>query len=478
MELTREGLYRDRLNEIKFSLDAIFTNVFGPVNTEPDSFIGQYIGILTEVLDDIQEQIQDVYDSMYPFSAEGVSLDGAVALVGIYRLPASATAGWCMCYGNEGVVIPAGSIVHDTANKSYASQVDVVITRARAGDVSIQIRTPTIGQMYSIYIYGVQYSFTSVLGTAQEIIQGLRSSMRPLEENFVFEIVDNTLRMYRSNGYSPFQFTCTTNISISRIATPVYFVALEKGNYPAPANSIINIDTAISGWAEINNLIPAVTGRFEETDEELRLRHLQGTRVVGSATVKAIRARIIQEVANVSSCRVYENRKGYEVDGMPSHSIECIVEGGDEQLIANKIWEVKPAGIETWGNITLFVYDENNEWQEISFSRAERGYAWVKVDVVRLNSEEVLSENIEDVIADAIVSYGNSLEIGEDIIAQRFVGPVFNNTTGLARIIVSTFVTDDEDYIPVDSDYSLDDIIVNRRQIYSFSVERVVVAGV
>lgn len=91
MALSSTGFSRARLADIKADYDARFTEALGPVNTEPDAVVGQLIGIFAAALDDVNEALQDTYDAMYPYSAEGTSLDGAVSFVGLERLAASAT---------------------------------------------------------------------------------------------------------------------------------------------------------------------------------------------------------------------------------------------------------------------------------------------------------------------------------------------------------------------------------------------------
>jgi len=82
MPLNVTGFERPRLTEIKADYDQRFTDALGPVNTSPDAVIGQIIGIFSAALDDAYETLQDNYDSMYPYSADGTSLDGAVSFVG------------------------------------------------------------------------------------------------------------------------------------------------------------------------------------------------------------------------------------------------------------------------------------------------------------------------------------------------------------------------------------------------------------
>ncbi len=128
MSLTANGLERPRLNELKASLDALFTEALGPVTTTPDSVVGQLTGIEAEALANLWEAVQDNYDSMYPFSAEGTALDGAVSFVGIERLPATPTTVIAMVYGRRidasahwraGALNSQPAVCHDYRHSDY-----------------------------------------------------------------------------------------------------------------------------------------------------------------------------------------------------------------------------------------------------------------------------------------------------------------------------------------------------------------------
>ena len=174
MSLTQTGFERPRLLEIKSEYDALFASVLGPINTNADSVTGQIIGIFSAALDDAYEVLQHTYDSMYPYSAEGTSLDGAVSFVGLERLAAAPTTVIAMCYGAESTLIPAGAIARSADNRQYASDADVVISRSAAGDVVITPTTISNSATYQVIAGGVSVVYTADSdATAAEICSGL-----------------------------------------------------------------------------------------------------------------------------------------------------------------------------------------------------------------------------------------------------------------------------------------------------------------
>lgn len=475
MSLTEEGFVRPRLNEIKATYDQSFTDALGPVNTAPDAVVGQIIGIFSAALDDAYEALQNTYDSMYPYSAEGTSLDGAVSFVGLARLAAAPTTVVAMCYGTDSTLIAAGALARSIDNRQYVATADTVITRASAGDVYIEVLDVQNSANYQVIAGGVSVVYTSDAdATAAEIAAGLAALFDP--EKFIATASNGILNLRSADLYSDFPLTVESKLTISKLGTPVTFTCLELGAFALPANALTRIDSSILGWDEVNNLVAGATGRFVETDEELRTRHADSVRATGAATVQAIRSRLLAEVDSVSYVAIYENRTNViDEFNLPPHSFETVVSGGLNQAVANKLFEVKPAAIETYGNTSVQVFDENGDIQLCKFSRPIDKSAWIRVSVNTLNSEEVLTSEIVQAIKTAVKTYGDSLNIGADIITQRFYGPIYSATSGIGSITVEADVTD----LPTDTPaYSTANVPVARAELANFDESRILVVGV
>lgn len=223
-------------------------------------------------------------------------------------------------------------------------------------------------------------------------------------------------------------------------------------------------------------MVAGEVGRFIETDEELRIRHRENPQVKGSATAKAIKARILEDVDSVSYCAVYENMTfATNSDGMPPLSIEVVIQGGAVQSIGDKLFEVKGAAIQTHGNTSVNVIDVNGDLQVCKFSRPVTKFAWVRVTVTALNSEEALTASASQAIKDAVLSYGQSLSIGQDLITQRFYGPIYGGTSGIGQLLVEIDVTDTDAGPPT---YSASNYVLSRGVIAEFSEPRITVVGV
>lgn len=475
MSLTEQGFDRPRLNEIKADYDQRFTDALGPINTSPDAVAGQIIGIFSAALDDAWEALQNTYDAMYPATAEGTSLDGAVSLVGLERLGATPTTVIAMCYGTQATVVPAGALARALDNRQYVTTAPTTISNTSAGDVQITVTTVTNLANYQVIAGGTSVVYTADAdATDAEIAAGLAALFDPL----VFLATSNqgVLRIRSADQYSDFTVTTDSKLTITKIGTPVTFTALDMGAYALPVGALNAIDSSVLGWTEVYNLVEGDTGRFVETDEELRARHAETVRVTGAATAQAIRSRLLAEVDSVTYAAIYENRTNViDAFNLPSHSFEAVISGGANQAVADKLFEVKPAGIETYGNTSIQVLDENGDIQICKFSRPSDKYAWIRVSVNSLNTEEVLTSEIVQAIKDAVLAYCDTIGLGEDIITQRFYGPIYSATSGIGSITVEAALTA---LITDPPTYSTTNVPVARAELAVFDQTRIVVVGV
>ena len=124
------------------------------------------------------------------------------------------------------------------------------------------------------------------------------------------------------------------------------------GAIEAPVGTITKISNPQYGWLAVTNKVPAVKGRAVETDEELRRRQELSTAVPSRNMVDSTLAGIAS-VAGVTQYKVYENDTNHTDDnGVPSHSIAAVVEGGLDAQVAEQIYLRKGPGCGTHGTTT------------------------------------------------------------------------------------------------------------------------------
>lgn len=446
--LTDDGFERRRLDEIEESIISSVESAYGPINQNDDGIIRQFIGIIAERLSLLWEQAEAIYESYYPSSAEAASLDDVAELQGLNRIAASKSTATIGAEGTASTVIPAGTqFSSSTTGDVFESDSAVTIQQSDSVQNVIEVTGVANSTLYRITIDSINYDYTSdASATAQEIVTGLISALSTGSAPMTG--VDNgdgvSLTMTANDGKTGYNVAVSTGgggatLAVNEIWTPVDVTALNTGEKLVNAGQIDTIDTPVVGLNQVEQFADGVQGRETETDAELRVRITRAR--LGYATADAIRSRLLDEVDGVSTVIVIENSTDSPVAGQPAHSIEVIIQGGDDQEIADKIWEVKPAGIETYGSTSKSVIDGSGNTQTVEFSRPTTQYAWVRVTYTKYDEETFPSDG-EAAIADAVLDYGNTFEIGQDLLWQRFLTPVFE-TAGVksAQIELDTTPT-------------------------------------
>jgi len=204
----------------------------------------------------------------------------------------------------------------------------------------------------------------------------------------------------------------------------VTFKALEPGSLDVLPGQLDTIAEPVSGWTAVTNAASGVPGSEPETDSEFRLKRERELEAQGGANLDAIRADV-SRVDGVIGVNAYENVKGYEVNGMPPHSILITVRGGSDADVAEAIFNSKAAGIDTTGNTSVIVEDSQQEEHTIYFSRAAavNFYADITIEPGELwdNSTD------PDYIKEQVAAYVNSLSIGSDVIYYEVIHAIFNS---------------------------------------------------
>lgn len=158
--LTAQGFKAKRLVDIQTDLENQLLAEFGDINLDPQSIFGQQIGVFSKVLADLWENMEDVYFSQYPNSAEGISLDNVVQFNGITRLAAQQTRVTGVCVGLEGTLINQGALarIPDTGAVFFA-RANTIITRTQAAAATLQV-IALAAQPYTALINNQAFSYS------------------------------------------------------------------------------------------------------------------------------------------------------------------------------------------------------------------------------------------------------------------------------------------------------------------------------
>jgi hypothetical protein len=249
------------------------------------------------------------------------------------------------------------------------------------------------------------------------------------------------------------------------------YTATKTGAVIVSIGALHEIVNKVNGLDSAINYASGVTGRAVESDTELRIS-LGNRQKQATANEVAIQNEILK-VSGVEYARVYSNREIIEKDGRPPKSYESVVVGGDEQAIAELIFEKGPAGVQAFGNIVKDVVDSEGFHWDIGFSRPVNKYIWIKVDYSR-NAEEDLPLGVVSAIQENIIAWGQAaLNVGVDLIYQKMFRPVYD-VQGIGFAAIKVAVTTDLTP-PADADYSSENIEITEVEIAVLDKTRIAV---
>jgi len=469
-----------RLPEIRQAIiDSLQSKTQLTFETRPDSITGQFIDVFAEREAAVWELAQFVYHAMYPISAFGVNLDHSVSFAGVTRLFAQPSYAWVNLYGVQDTLIETGATVRDTTNRDYILQSNVTIDANDCGDIQFAVDNATLGQTYTITLTKsgepiIHASYVCATGDTNVFIAQQLAEQLLLGINFVIVHDGATVRVYRLDGLN-FKATKSNGISIVFLGTTGFVASINLGPMEILAGTITTIVTMQDGWDSVYNVAAGQSGRFTETDDQLRLRYPAGVYRLGAATINSIKANLIETIMGLVSCAVYENVSDVtDGDGRPPHCIEVVAYGGDPTAIGQEIFRVKPAGIDTFGSTTVTVSDVGGYRHDIRFNRPVPVYVWVSAQIT-LYDEEAFPANGDTQIATIILETGSTFDVGKDIIHQRFHGPIYSKVNGIATITISTALTGDPTVVPAPGAYTIGNKAIAVREVPRFLFERITV---
>lgn len=466
--LTEKGFQPKRLADVVAGVNSRIADQLGiQIETSANSVFGQIIGVFSYEIADLWEQAGMVYNAMYPHTASGVSLDNAAALAGIQPIAAEKTTAVCTCYGTQGTQIPYGAQISSATNSNIIFNcVDsgAYIDMNKACDVGVTMASVSAGTAYGVNIDGALYSYTA---TADDSVASVLTQIAAL---FGFDditaTVNNDVLQITKNDQSETFDISLSNTDFSYIGSPVKFECATAGAIIPALGDLSQIVTVYAGWDSVSNNVAANVGRLAESDTALRQRWNGSLYARSVAMVDSIAAALMT-LNGVTVARVYENDSdSTDAEGRPPHSIEAVVAGGDADEIGAVIWQKKAAGIDTFGSQSVSVADSQGFNHTINYNRPIPVYVWLDIEITEY-PEETLPPDATTVITEAVIEYGNSLTVGNDVILQRFMGAIYQAISGVGYITVTAATG-----IPAGA-YSSNNISIDDRHIAEFDASRV-----
>ena len=176
-----------------------------------------------------------------------------------------------------------------------------------------------------------------------------------------------------------------------------------------------------------------------ETDAQLRIRMGAAMASKGCASAETLLA-ALKSLRYVRDAAVYVNDgDSADANGIPGHSIACVVYSGLPAEIRETIWKKKAPGIGTYGSSSGSYTDSDGNVHTVSYSAPSSTQVTIVVKVRTLKSDFVLADQ-EDSLRTAIVNFVQALGIGKPLIISQLYGVCYSAVPETLR--TSFMVTD------------------------------------
>lgn len=436
LELT--GFEPAVLTDIRDQINDALRAAFGPsVDVSDGALLGQLAGIMAERYATLWELAEAVNSSQDPDAATGARLDALCALTGTQRDAAAASTVTLYLTGTNATVIPTGSRASVTGTEAeFETTEGATLATATAWANTTAYVVGDIRRNSSRIYYCISAGTSAGSGgpttTADSITDG----------TVLWRYVGD------GNAYDTAAAECT-----------------ETGPTVATSGSIITIETPVSGWTSVRNLLDAELGRDIESDQDLRIKREEELARSGSSPVDALRSDLL-DVDGVTTVTLFVNNSDVtNADGVPGHSVEALVQGGEDQDIFDQLLTSVAAGIGTYGSVTGTSADAVGTLYDMAFSRPTT--LDIYVDVVLVKDPSVYPLDGDDLVKAAIVDYGDAQLAGKDVVASRLLASVFS-VPGILDVTTVEIGT-------APSPSSSATIAVNLRQLAVYDTSRITV---
>ena len=486
--VTLQGFVAKRQPENQSELEASLRAVFGKhINLLPTETLGQIVGIISEREALLWELAAAVYDSQFPETASGINLDYVVSITGIERLQATPTEVDVYCTGIEGTIIPQDTIFSIDGNPDVRFETDQQ-TIIEAGTDEVQTITfsdePDDGS-FTLVFNGEETAPIAWDDVAADVEAALNALVSLSGVTVTGDYATGFVITFSGgDGEQPIDLLVEGTNTLEETGNPITISVVEtiEGEYPnvtvpctcqtagaipVYAETLTVIETPVMGLNAVINPLDGTIGRNIETDAELRIRRLNSLAFPGASTPDAIRAKVLQ-VEDVRAAIVFTNVEMVTdpITGLPPKSFHVVVEGGDEQDLADTIWNVAPAGIYSHGVIEKSVYDSQGIEHKIRFSRPTPIEIYMEVDI--WVDPVLFPVDGDDAVKQSIVDFAiPRFSIADDVITTELYCPI-HKIQGITdvEIRIGTApvpITDDNIPMAIDevSDWDTTRIIVN-----------------
>lgn len=443
--LTEDGFLAKNLTTIREELNAAAQAAFGSsIDVGDRSVFGQLFGIMAERYALLWELLEALYSLQDPDKAIGAALEALCLLTGTFRPTATYSVVTLTLTGNPTTLVNSGS------QASTVSTDELFQTTANATITALSAWTTST-------VYSVGARVTNASRAYECITAGTSNSPAPTGTSDDFADGGGVHWTYLGEGTG---------------AIDVLGRAVEAGEIAAAARDIKTIETQVSGWNSVINLLDATEGRDVATDEELRLLREAELAKAGTSTADALRSDLIG-LDDVLAVTIFVNdTDSTNVDGLPPHSVEALVRPVDpppddfNQTIFDALFANVAAGIATYGSTTGTATDSQGTAHTVKFSLPTQVQIYAAL-VLKYDADLYPTDGDQQV-KNAIVDFGDAQDTGKNVVPSSLIAQAFKVEGVLEVVAVGVRIASFATPTPWTGStaYSIGDVVYNAGKMY------------
>lgn len=471
--LTDNGFVIKRLDTILNEIHEELSDGFGiDTRISKPSFLDVLVTTFAGQIANLWEVAQDSYYAKYPSSATGVHLDNSIQYGGIRREMAARTIYPLHCTGIDGTKVRRHTPVATNTNpetRLYAIN-DFEISRSKFNSCRLKV-VAVENANYSITINGSEYIYTNNSNDKAALVTGIANSLRNSDFNVNVDgdgiiIADKLLGRVS-------KLVLSSNLTTDYIVTISNFETEKFGKIQLPNDVITKLVDNIAGFTNVRNRLQPIYGREAQTDVELRQAYIAKSALRSNTMVDSVVAEILNTVVGIETVSGFENDTDFVNDRqMPPHSIEFVVEGGEDSEIASAILRKKAGGIQTYGSVVVDVPGKYGDSIPIKFNRPTYIYVWLKIVLHCKRSN--LPDNYKKMVSSLIVENNKKISTGKSLLIQTLIESLYEAIPGLTYVDIQSAYRDNLSQTP--TNFVAKNVLVNSRQKIILSEDRIEVS--
>lgn len=383
------------------------------IDVSDGSLDGNWIAIDSEREAAIWDQMQAIVSAYDPDTSTGDAQDAIAAITGSSRRPARSSSVVETLCGTPTTFVPGGSGIRTTST-------GVDFTTFAGATITL------LPSWVASHAYIVGTRVTNSTRCYQCTIAGTSAaSIGPITT--ALAIVDGTVTWtYIGEGTGAVDVTCTSVL---------------KDVIVAVARDLNAPQVVIGGWLTATNLLDASVGAPQQTNESLRVTREAEIADAGTGTLNATVAALLK-ATGVTAVSGFQNlTEAVDSLGMPPHSVQFLITGGDPAVIGAVLFANVGGGIVTIGTTTVLINDSEGTPQTYKFTRPTDVLVYADVTLTydpKAASKGGYPSDGDAQVELALTSFAATNQVGgKDVInssVRASILPVFVNAVKVAGV--------------------------------------------